>query len=124
MRIRDTPNNSFEIVSIDTMGPLRISNNYRHILTIQCELSKYVIATPTETKEAKNVARALLENCILTYGKFKILKSDRGTELANKLMNEICSILKIQQKFLAPFHHQSIGSLERNQFLMNICSLS
>ena len=53
MKITETPDNSFEIVSIDTVGPLRLSNNYRYIFTLQYELTKYVIAQPIETKEAK-----------------------------------------------------------------------
>ena len=53
MKITETPDNSFEIVSIDTVGPLRLSNNYRYIFTLQYELTKYVIAQPIETKQAK-----------------------------------------------------------------------
>ena len=44
MRITDTPDNTFEVVSIDTVGLFRLSNNYRYILTMQCDLSKYIIA--------------------------------------------------------------------------------
>ena len=43
MMITATPNTSFEIIEIDTVGPLRLSNNYRYILAMQCELTKYVI---------------------------------------------------------------------------------
>ena len=124
MKITETPGNSFEIVSIDTVGPLRLSNNYRYILTLQCELTKYVIAQPIETKEAKNIAKVLIENCILKYGTFKILKSDRGTEFANELMSELTKLLQIEQKFSAPYHHQTIGPLERNQRVLNEYLLS
>ena len=34
-------------------------------------------------------------------------------------MNEVCKLLKIDQKFSAPYHHQSIGTLERNHRVMN-----
>lgn len=119
MNITDTPNTSFETVSIDTVGPLRISNGYRYILTIQCELTKYVVLHPIETKEAINIAKTLVEQFILKYGFFKILKSDRGSEFANELMKNICKIMKIEQKFSAPYHHQSIGALERNHRVLN-----
>ena len=75
----ETPTRSFNTVVIDTVGPIRPTNNFRYILTMQCELTKYVIACPMETKEAKSIARALVENLILRYGLFDILKSDRGT---------------------------------------------
>lgn len=41
LTITTTPFAAFEALSIDTVGPLRISNSHKYILTIQCELSKY-----------------------------------------------------------------------------------
>lgn len=119
MRITDTPNESFEVISIDTVGPLRLSNNYRYILTLQCDLTKYVIAFPMETKEARSIAKVLVEQCILKFGCFKVLKSDRGTEFANELLNEICKLLDIEQIFSTPYHHQTMGSIERNHRVLN-----
>ena len=91
LKVTETPTRSFNTVVIDTVGPIRPTNNYWYILTMQCELTKYVIACPMETKEAKSIAKALVENLILRYGLFDILKSDRGTEFTNELMREICS---------------------------------
>lgn len=122
--VTDTPTQSFETVVIDTVGPLRPSMNYRYILTMQCELTKYVIACPIETKEAKSVAKALTENLILRYGIFKTLKSDRGTEFTNELMKEICELLKIEQRFSTPYHHETLGTVERNHRVLNEYFLS
>lgn len=119
MIITESPNTGFETVEIDTVGPLRISNGYRYILNMQCELTKYVIAHPIETKDAKNIAKTLVEQFILRYGCFKNLKSDRGTEFNNELLKEICNLLNINQKFSTPYHHQSIGSIERNHRVLN-----
>lgn len=122
--VTDTPTQSFGTIVIDTVGPLRPSENYRYILTMQCELTKYVIAAPMETKEAKSIARTLVENVILKYGIFKTLKSDRGTEFTNELMQEICSLLKIEQKFSTPYHHETLGTVERNHRVLNEYFLS
>ena len=54
LALTETPRTSFEVVSIETVSPMRLSNYHRYILTIQCELTKYVIACPMETKDAKN----------------------------------------------------------------------
>lgn len=126
LTITDTPGTSFEVVSIDTVGPLRLTNNNRYILTMQCDLTKYVIACPMETKDAKTVAKTLVENLILIYGHFKILKSDRGTEFINELMAEVCNLLQIKQIFSTPYHHETLGSIERNhrvlnEYLLNFC---
>lgn len=99
MTITDTPSTSFENLSIDTVGPLIISNGFRYILTVQCELTKYVILFPMKTKEAISIAKTLVEQVILKYGLFNTLKSDRGTEFANELMKNICEILNIKQTF-------------------------
>ena len=52
LKVTETPTRSFNTVVIDTVGPIRPTNNYRYILTMQCELTKYVIACTMETKEA------------------------------------------------------------------------
>lgn len=126
LTLTDTPGNSFEVVSIDTVGPLRYSNQFRYILTMQDDLSKYIIACPIESKDAKTVAKAMVNNLILIYGHFKVLKSDKGTEFLNTLMSEICNLLKIKQVFSTPYHHETLGSIERNhrvlnEFLLNFC---
>ena len=59
-------------------------------------------------------------------GNFKILKSDRGTEFTNQLLSEICNLLDIKQIFSAPYHHETLGSIERNhrvlnEFLLHFC---
>lgn len=124
--LTETPGTSFETVSIDTVGPMRLSNYHRYILTIQCELTKYVVACPMEAKDARTVAKTLVEQFILRYGHFKILKSDRGTEFTNQLMSEVCQLLDIKQIFSTPYHHETLGSIERNhrvlnEFLLNYC---
>lgn len=119
MIVTNTPSTSFETIQIDTVGPLRISNGYRYILTMQCELTKYVVAHPIESKDAKTIAKTLVQEFILRYGHFKVLKSDNGTEFKNELMQNICEMLKIKPIHSAPYHHQSLGSLERNHRVLN-----
>lgn len=122
--ITDTPNKSFETISIDTVGPLRMSNGYRYILTVQCELTKFVEAFPMQTKEAETVARTLVEKFILKYGCFKTIKSDKGTEFNNQLFKNICKIFSINHVMSTPFHHETLGSIERNHRVLNEYLLS
>lgn len=119
MTLTDTPTNSFETIEIDIVGPLRISNGFRYILTMQCVLTKFIIAHPIPTKDAVTTARTLVEQLILRYGIFKTLKSDRGTEFTNELLKNICLLLNIDQKFSSPYHHETIGALERNHRVLN-----
>lgn len=125
--ITDTPTTTFETISIDTIGPLRYSDNFRYILLLQDELSKYIIVQPITTKDAKTIAKTIVEKVILKYGHFKTLKSDNGTEFKNEIIKNICDMLNISQRFTANYHHQSLGANERNhrvlnEFLLNLAS--
>ena len=66
----------------------------------------------------------LVEQFVLKYGFFKTLKSDRGTEFNKELLKEVCNLLNINQKFPAPYHHQSIGFVDRNHRVLNEYLLS
>ena len=124
MVITNTPSRSFETIAIDTVGPLRISNDQRYILTIQCELTKYVEAIPMPNKEAKTVAKALVENIILKYGNFKNIKTDLGTEFMNEIIKNICQLFKINHLTSTAYHHETLGSIERNHRVLNEYLLS
>lgn len=81
MVVTTTPSSPFELISIDTVGPLPISiQENRYTIRIQCDLTKYIILIPVKTKETHIIAKALVENFILIYGSLIELKSDQGTE--------------------------------------------
>jgi len=108
---QNTQNQNTQKISVNTLGPLRPSNNYRYILTLQCELTNFVEAFPLESKEAITVAKAIVEKFILKYGCFKTLKSDKGTEFMNELLINICKKLRIEKLNSTPFHHETLGSI-------------
>lgn len=118
--ITSTPVKPFQVISIDTVGPLpRTNNNNRYAVTIQCDLSKFVVIIPIPNKEANTIARALVEKFILVYGNFMELKSDQGLEYNNEILKKISEILKIKQTFATAYHPETIGSLERNHRSLN-----
>lgn len=118
--VTSTPSHPFEVISIDTVGPLpRSNNNNRYAVSIQCDLTKYVVLIPVPTKEANVIAKALVDEFLLTYGTFITLRSDQGTEYNNEVFSQICKILQVEQKFSTAYHPQTIGSLERNHRCLN-----
>ena len=72
-----------------------------------------------QLKDALTTAKTLVEQFILKCGQFKVLKSDRGTELVNELMSNMCSLLQIKQIFSTPYQHDTLGSVERNHWVLN-----
>lgn len=67
--ITPTPQKPFDVIIIDTCGPLTTSQyNNKYAVTIMCDLTKYLIVAAIPNKEAKTVARAIFENFVLIYG--------------------------------------------------------
>lgn len=118
--ITTTPSKPLEVLSADTVGPfMKTDNGNRYILTLQCNLTKYVIFIPIPTKEATTIAKAIVEHFILIYGKFTELRTDQGTEYNNEILEKICNLLSIKRSFSTAYHPQSIGALERNHRCLN-----
>lgn len=68
MTITRTPVEPFDILVVDTVGPLPKSTNGNiYIVTMMCELSKYLITVPTPDNRANTVAKAIMENFILKW---------------------------------------------------------
>lgn len=117
----ETPNSSFDIVQIDTIGPLNTTENgYNYVLSSQCELTKYIILTPMIDKSAYSVARAIYSDIILIYGPPKTIKTDQGTEFLNSLIKTLCDLMRINFRNSTPYHHETVGSIERNHRELNV----
>lgn len=115
MCITSTATSAFEKVFLDLVGPLtKDANGYCYILTLQCELTKYVEAYPLLNKESETVARAFVDNFILHYGIPREVGTDRGSEFISSTMRDVCKILNIHQLQSTAYHHETLGSLENS----------
>ena len=115
MTITSTAHAAFEKIYLDIVGPLSIDNNsYNYILTLQCELTKYVEVYPLITKTSNEVAKSFVENFILRYGIPNVIATDRGTEFMSATFKEVCTLLNIKKLNSTAYHHQSLGALENS----------
>lgn len=120
LTITNTPQNVFDIVIIDTIGPLIKSyNDFDYAITIMCDLSKYLVTIPIKGKSAKATAKAIFENFILIFGPMKRIVSDMGTEYKNEVVTELCKLLKIEHLTSTAYHHQTVGTIERSHRTFN-----
>lgn len=118
--ITTTPDKPFETVVIDTIGPLRKSDNCkRYILSLICDLTKFLILIPICNKEASTVAKAIVTDCILKFGPMKKILTDCGTEYVNSLMKKICSLMHVNHTTPTPYHHETVGPIERTHRVLN-----
>lgn len=120
MVITETPKMAFDVVQIDTCGPLPItSSGNRYIVTSQCELTKFVILSPIPDKSAISVANAIFNDVILKYNVMRTIKTDQGSEYLNEVIKELCKLLKIEHRTSTAFRHQTLGNIERNHRELN-----
>lgn len=120
MCLTSTPAKPFDTIIVDTVGPLPITEqNNKYLLTIMCDHSKFLICVPMQNKEARTVAKAIAKNVVLTYGLFKNIRTDQGTEYRNELITEIMQLLGAKHDISTPYHHESVGTIERNHRVLN-----
>lgn len=120
MQITTTAKTAFEKIYLDIVGPIQRDNHENaYILTIQCELSKFIEAYPLKSKETIAVANAFVKNFILRFGIPTIIATDRGCEFLSSTMEEVCKLLRIEKLQSTAYHHQSIGALENSHKHLN-----
>lgn len=118
--ITPTPSNPFDSTLIDLCGPYEISESgNRFAITLQCELTKFVVIIPIPNKETLTVAKALIDNFILIFGPFKAIRSDCGSEFISSVFRDITKLFSIDQSTAVAYHPQTIAPLERNHRVLN-----
>lgn len=119
MEITTTSNYAFEKIYLDVVGPLpKDDRGNVYVLTLHCELSKYIEAYPLQSKDTISVARSFVENFILRYGIPREIATDRATEFISSTMKQVCELLQIKQLTSTAYHHESIGALENSHKTM------
>lgn len=115
LTITTTASSAFQTVYLDIVGPIEPDfNENKYILTIQCDLTKFIEAYPLPNKESKTVATEFVKNFILRYGIPGNIITDQGAEFLASLFVETCKILNIKQLHSTAYHHQTLGALENS----------
>ncbi len=103
----------FEYIAMDLLSLPESYAGHRYAMIVMDYHSRYSIVAPLRTKEAEEVAQALIRNVIMVYGPPKKLLTDNGGEFKNKVLNEICQALRVKRKFTSPYNPQADGMVER-----------
>ena len=103
----------FDHVMIDTSVHLPpTTDGYTALLVIIDVFSGYVILRPIKTTSADAVA-AELWSVFALFGCPKILQSDNGPEFSNYLIQALCRVAGIEQRYITPYLPRSDGKVER-----------
>jgi transposase InsO family protein len=115
IEITTTAERPFEKCYLDVVGPLPVTlESNKYILTLQDDLSKYLVAVPIGKQDAETVARAFVEKIVLTYGTPQILQTDQGANFMSEVFRNTCKILRIKKIQSTAFHPESQVSIERS----------
>jgi len=90
---------------IDFVGPLpETSDKYKHLLVIVDSSTLFPEAFPTKTTTVEEVAQIFYKEIICRYGAIQNLVTDRWSSFRNKLIAELCKLLKMKHAFSSPHH--------------------
>jgi len=101
-------------VHVDLVGPNPTSSQgHRHLLTVICSFTQYLVTVPIREKTSLNVARALVKNVYLPLGIPKLSCHDGGSEFWNSVMKDLAKLLGIHPTKTTSHRPSANGMIER-----------
>lgn len=104
----------FSMWGIDVIGPIepKASNGHRFILVAIDYFTKWVEASSYASVTKNVVVRFIKKELICRYGLPSKIITDNGTNLNNKMMEELCNDFKIQHHNSTPYRPKMNGAVE------------
>ena len=88
-----------ELVYIDLIGPYEPSSEgFKYALTVEDGFTRFAQIYKLRSKEAKEVARVLVQEYVATWGCPMGIHSDNGKEFTNAIFKELMVALQIKQR--------------------------
>ena len=107
------PSQPFEVVSMDFIPELPVSNGFDNVLVIVDKLTKYAIFIPTTVKINEiDSARLFFKHVITKFGIPRQIISDRDTRWRGDFWKEICRLMGMKRSLTTSYHPQADGQTE------------
>ena len=119
------PSQPFEVVTMDFIPELPLSDGFDNILVIVDKLTKYAIFIPTTTKiNELKTAKLFFKNVVTKFGIPRQIISDRDTCWHGDFWKETCRLMGMKRSLTTSYHPQADGQTEvMNQGLeISICA--
>ena len=102
------PSQLFEVVTMDFIPELPLSNGFDNILVIVDKLTKYAIFIPTTVKiNEVETARLFFKHVITKFGIPRQIISDRDTRWRGDFWKEICRLIGMKRSLTTSYHPQA-----------------
>lgn len=86
----------------------------RYILTLQDDLSKFVVCYTLQNKESATATKAFVYNFVLKFGIPSTIFTDHGKEFMYETFSENCKLLNICKLNSTAYHNETLGALENS----------
>lgn len=114
LRPLPVPEQQWQEISVDFIGPLPMSNGFDTIVVFTDRLSKGVLLVPCHsTITSEGFARLFISSYYGLHGLPRAMVSDRGPQFIGQAWKTICKLLRIERRLSTAFHPQTDGSTER-----------
>lgn len=107
------PDNRFEHVHIDIVGPLPLSQGFRYCLTMIDRFTRWPEAIPIVDMTAETVARQFYANWVSRFGSPRIVTTDQGRQFESSLFRELTNLIGAKRTRTTAYHPQTNGIVER-----------
>lgn len=102
------PNQPWEVISTDLMGPLPTSKRgFKYILVVTDYLSKFCLVYPLRSASAEMITRIIEEQVFLLFGVPRILICDNGPQYRSKQFQSMATSYQCRIKYCAAYHPQA-----------------
>ena len=113
------PENPWETISIDIIGPLSESSGKHAILTIVNVFSKMIHLFPVSTEiNVLGVAKIYQDHIFKLHGTPKKVISDQGTQFLSSFMTDLYKLLDIEGNPMTTYHPQGNGQAKQKNALV------
>ena len=114
LRPLPVPEQQWQEISVDFIGPLPLSQGLDTIAVFTDRLSKGVLLTACHsTVTSEGFAKLFIKSYYSLHGLPKALVSDRGPQFIGQAWKTVCNLLRIERRISTAFHPQTDGSTER-----------
>lgn len=114
LRPLPVPEQQWQEISVDFIGPLPLSQGFDMIAVFTDRLSKgVVLAACHSTITSEEFAKLFITSYYGLHGLPTAIVSDRGPQFIGQAWGTVCKLLKINRRLSTAFHPQTDGSTER-----------